>query len=41
MTEPVERHLADVLGARTWRRVHGTETLIPAPAAGHEAAALA
>jgi lipoyl(octanoyl) transferase len=41
MTEPVERHLADVLGARTWRRVHGTKTLILAPAAGHEAAALA
>jgi lipoyl(octanoyl) transferase len=41
MTGPVERHLADVLGARTWRRVHGTGTLLPAPAAGHQEAALA
>jgi lipoyl(octanoyl) transferase len=32
MTAPVERHLAEVLGARTWRRVYGTTALIPAPA---------
>jgi lipoyl(octanoyl) transferase len=32
LTEPVERHLADVLGARTWRRVNGAEAFIPAPA---------
>jgi lipoyl(octanoyl) transferase len=32
MTGPVERHLAEVLGAHTWRRVHGTGALIPAPA---------
>ena len=32
MTAPVEGHLAEVLGARTWRRVYGTTALIPAPA---------
>ena len=32
MTAPVERHLAEVLGAHTWRRVYGTTALIPAPA---------
>lgn len=35
LTEPVERHLAEVLGARAWRRVQGTATLLPAPAAPH------
>jgi lipoyl(octanoyl) transferase len=33
LAEPVERHLAEVLGARTWRRVHGTAEFLPAPAA--------
>jgi lipoyl(octanoyl) transferase len=32
LTEPVERHLAEVLGARTWRRVYGTAAVLPAPA---------
>jgi lipoyl(octanoyl) transferase len=40
LTEPVERHLAELLGARTWRRVHGAAALIPAPA-GTSAAAVA
>jgi lipoyl(octanoyl) transferase len=32
MTASVERHLAEVLGARAWRRVYGTTELIPASA---------
>ena len=39
LTEPVERHLAEVLGARTWRRVQGTATLLAAPADQHGVAA--
>ena len=31
ITAVTERHLADVLGATTWRRVHGAATLLPAP----------
>jgi lipoyl(octanoyl) transferase len=41
MTGPVELHLADVLGARTWRRVHGAGAFLAAPAAQHPAAVLA
>lgn len=32
MTGPVERHLADVLGAGSWRRLHSAAALIPEPA---------
>jgi lipoyl(octanoyl) transferase len=35
ITPVVERHVAGVLGATSWRRVMGTDTLLPAAALAH------